>query len=587
MQNTTHRKVNRWYSVVMFISVVPNRTSPPTILLRETYREDGKVKNRTLANLTDWAPEKIAAMAAALDCARNDGPSGGEVIRTIPHGHVQAVLGTARRLGMENLLLSRRCRQRDLAMAMIVGRVLDPGSKLALARELGDIGASTLGSSLDLGSVKVDELYKAMDWLLARQDAIETKLAQKHLQEGALLLYDLTTLFLEGKTCELGAFCHGKEGRNDKLQIMVGLICNREGIPVSVQVFKGNDSECLTLSGQIAKVKEKFGLKKVVFVADRGILRSVRIEKDLLPAEMDWITALRRPAIGKLIKKGAFQPSLFDDVNLAEITDPDFPGERLMVCRNPILADERARSRDGLMARTERELKTIKEAVNRIKKPLRGAAAIGKKVGAVLAHYQTGRFYDLRITDECFSFHRKAGFIQEDATLDGFYIIRTSVGPEVLTSEETVRAYKELSHVETAFRLLKTVDLEIRPIYHALTDRVRAHVFICMLAYYLEWHMRRDLAPLLFAEEDADARQASRKTIVSPTSSSPVVKEKRGKKVTSDGHPVQDFRGVLKTLSTQTQQIVQPAIPKLPTFRRLTPATSYQKRAFELLQLTM
>ena len=571
----------------MFISVVPNRKSTPSILLRETYREDGKVKNRTLANLTKWAPEKIAAMAAALDCARNDGPSGGEVIGTVPHGHVHAALGTARRLGMEPLLISRRCRERDLAMAMIVGRVLDPGSKLALARELGDASSSTLGTSLELGPVKVDELYRAMDWLLAHQDAIEAKLAKRHLQEGALLLYDLTTLFLEGSTCELGAYCHGKEGRNDKLQIMVGLICNREGIPVSVQVFKGNDSECLTLGGQIAKVKERFGLKNVIFVADRGILRSVRIQKDLLPAEMDWVTALRRPAIGKLIKKGAFQPSLFEEVDLAEITDPDYPGERLMVCRNPILAAERARSREGLLDRTDKELKVIMAAVERPKKPLRGAAEIGKKVGAVLAHYRTGRFYDLRIKDDCFSFHRKAAFIREDTTLDGFYVIRTSAGPEILTSEEAVRAYKELAHVETAFRLLKTVDLEIRRIYHALTDRVRAHVFICMLAYYLEWHMRRDLAPLLFAEEDPQARQETRKTIVSATAATPVALAKRGKKATADGYTVQDFRGILKSLSTQTQQIVRPAVPKLPNFRRLTPATAYQKRAFELLQLTM
>jgi transposase len=570
----------------MFISVVPNRNSTPTILLRETYREDGRVKNRTLANLTKWPPEKIAAMAAALDCARNDGPSGGEVIGTVPHGHVHAVLGTARRLGMEPLLLARRCRERDLAMAMIVGRVLDPGSKLALARELGEVGISTLGQSLDLGPVKVDELYKAMDWLLAHQEAIETKLAKRHLQEGALLLYDLTTLFLEGTTCELGAYCHGKEGRNDKLQIMVGLICNREGIPVSVQVFKGSDSECLTLGGQVAKVKERFGLKNVVFVADRGILRSVRIEKDLLPAEMDWITALRRPAIGALIKKGAFQPSLFEEVDLAEITDPDYPGERLMVCRNPILAGERARSRAGLLDRTDKELKVIEAAVLRPKKPLEGAAEIGKKVGAVLAHYQTARFYDLRIKETSFSFHRKVDFIQEDTVLDGFYVIRTSVGPETLSSEEAVKAYKELSHVETAFRLLKTVDLEIRPVYHVLTDRVRGHAFLCMLAYYLEWHMRRDLAPLLFAEEDPEARQKTRDTVVSPTRATPVALAKRSKKVTSDGFTVQDFRGILKTLSNQTQQIVQPGIPKLPTFRRTTPATPYQKRVYDLLQLT-
>jgi len=570
----------------MFISVVPNRKSTPTILLRETYREDGKVKNRTLANLTQWSPEKVAALAAALDSARNDGPTGGEVVGTVPHGHVHAVLGTARRLGLDTMLLARPCREKDLALAMIVGRILDPGSKLALARELGEAGTSTLGEALKLGPVKVEELYRAMDWLLAHQEAIEAKLAKRHLQEGALLLYDLTTVFLEGTTCELGAFGHGKEGRNDKLQIMVGLICNREGIPVSVQVFKGNASECGTLGEQVAKVRERFGLKQVIFVADRGILRSARIKADLRPNELDWVTALRRPAINDLIKRGAFQPSLFEEVDLAEITDPAYPGERLMVCRNPILAEERKRRREELIERTERELKVIQDAVNRPKKPLEGAGEIGKKVGAVLAHYQTGRFCDVRITDHCLSWHRKAQFIKDDTALDGFYVIRTSVGPEVLSAEEAVKAYKELSHVETAFRLLKTVDLEIRPVYHALSDRVRAHAFLCMLAYYLEWHMRRDLAPLLFAEEDPEARHATRKTVVSPTRATPVALAKRNKKTTADGFPVQDFRGILKTLATQTQQIVQPAVPKLPTFRRVTPPTPYQQRAFELLQLS-
>ena len=570
----------------MFISVIPNRNSPPAILLRETYREDGKVKNRTLANLSQWPPEKLAALAAALDSARNDGPSGGEVVATVPHGHVQAVLGTARRLGMDALLLARPCREKDLVLAMIVGRILDPGSKLALARDLGDAQTSTLGETLKLGTVKVDELYRAMDWLLGHQEAIETKLAKRHLQDGALLLYDLTTVFLEGTTCPLGAFGHGKEHRNDKLQIVVGLLCNREGIPISVQVFSGNASECGTLGEQVTKVRERFGLKQVVFVADRGILRSARIKEDLLPHELDWVTALRRPAINDLIKRGAFQPSLFEEVDLAEITDPSYPGERLMVCRNPILAEERNRRRGELLDRTERELQIIKQSVDRAKKPLRGAGEIGKKVGAVLGHYQTGRFFDLRITDLCLSWHRKAQFIQDDTALDGFYVIRTSVGPETLSAEEAVKAYKELSHVETAFRLLKTVDLEIRPIYHALSDRVRAHAFLCMLAYYVEWHMRRDLAPLLFAEEDPEARQATRETIVAPTRATPVAMAKRNKKVTPDGFPVQDFRGVLKTLATQTQQIVQPAIAKLPTFRRVTPPTPYQKRAFDLLQLT-
>jgi len=569
----------------MFIAVVPNRKSRPTILLRETYREDGKVRNRTLANLTDWAPEKIAALASALDAARSGNVGTGmiELLATIPHGHVHAVLGTLRRLELEQVLLTRRCRERDLVAAMIVARVLDPGSKLSTHRAFGH---TTLGEAMEVADAKPEELYTALDWLLARQEAIEAKLAKRHLVDGSLLLYDLTTVWFEGDKCELGKFGHSKEGRSNKLQILVGLLCNREGIPVSIQVFEGNASETGTLEGQIQKVRERFGLKHIVFIADRGILRSVRIKEDLGPLGLDWITALRKPAIRELIQKGAFQPSLFEQVDFAEIEDPAYPGERLIVCRNPILAHDRARRREELLSRTEKELKGIQDSVNRETRPLHGKDQIGLKVGGLLNRFNVGRFFDLTITDHRFAFHRKEAQIHEDAALDGFYVIRTSLDKQTMDAAETVMAYKGLAKVETAFKQMKTEDLEIRPIYHRLADRVKAHVFLCMLAYYVEWHLRRDLAPLLFGEGDSRLAEAQRKSPVEPARPSAPTKAKRGRKRTEEGFMVHNFRDLLRDLASLSLCTCQATGSKLPPFKRYTQPSPYQKRAFDLLQLT-
>lgn len=569
----------------MFIAVVPNRKSRPTILLRETFREDGKVRNRTLANLTDWAPEKIAALSAALDAARSGNVGTGmiEVLETVPHGHVHAVLGTLRRLGLESALLTRRCRERDLVTAMIVARVLDPASKLSTVR---GFGHTTLGEVMDVADAKPEELYQALDWLLGRQEAIEAKLAKRHLVDGSLLLYDLTSVWFEGEKCELGKFGHSKEGRSNKLQILVGLLCNREGIPVSIQVFEGNAAETGTLEDQIQKVRERFGLKHIVFVADRGILRSVRIKEDLEPLGLDWITALRKPAIRELIQKGAFQPSLFEQVDFAEIEDPAYPGERLLVCRNPMLAHDRARRREELLSRTEKELKAIQDSVIREHRPLKGEDQIGLKVGSVLNHFNVGRFFDLTITDHRFGFHRKEAQIREDAALDGFYVIRTSLSKEVMDGPEAVQAYKGLAKVETAFKQMKTEDLEIRPIFHRLADRVKAHVFLCMLAYYIEWHLRRDLAPLLFGEGDPKLAEAQRKSPVAPAKPSARTKAKRGSKRTEDGFMVQNFRDLLKSLANLSLCTCQATGSKLPPFKRYTQPSPYQKRAFDLLQLT-
>lgn len=568
--------------MVMFITVVPNRKSNPTILLRETRRENGKVRNHTLANLTHWAPEKIAALSAALEAARSGAPAGVQIVGSLPHGDVHAVLGTMRRLGLEQMLLSRRCRERDLVMAMIVARVLDPASKLSTARSF---RSTTLGEALDVAAAKPDELYQALDWLLERQEAIENKLAKRHLTEGSLLLYDLTTVWFEGRACPLGKFGHSKEGRSDKLQILVGLLCNREGVPISAQVFEGNASETGTLAQQIQAVRERFGLTKVVFIADRGILRSVRIKDELAPIGLDWITALRKPAIRELIQKGAFQPSLFEEVDFAEIEDPAYPGERLIVCRNPVLADDRARRREELIQRTEKDLQTISNAVHRERNPLRGEDKIGLKVGAVLANWGTARFFDILITDKHLGFHRKLDFIKDDTALDGFYILRTSLTREAMDTPDAIRAYKDLAKVETAFKQLKTEDLEIRPIYHHLEGRVRAHVFLCMLAFYVEWHLRKALAPLLFGEEDPAGAEAQRSSPVAKAKPSPSTKAKKGLKQTPDGHPVQSYRDLLQTLATLGRHTCQPDDPKLPAFTRHTKPTPYQQRVFDLLQI--
>ena len=393
----------------MFITTVPNRNSNPTILLRESYREDGKVHVRTLANLTHWSKEKIATLDAALRGGRITVDGEFDLMPGRAHGNVHAVLGTMRRLDMENILGSRPSPERNLAMALVAGRVIEPGSRLSLARAVAeDTRSTTLGEELDVVNAPVESFYAAMDWLLERQDLIEKKLAKRHLADGVLILYDMTTVYLEGSNCALGRYGHGKEGRNSKLQIQVGLLCTREGIPVSVQVFEGNTGETLTLQDQIRKVKERFGLTRVVFVADRGILRDIRIREDLAPHGLDWITALRRPDIRDLLVRGAFQASLFDEVDAAEIEDKDYPGERLVVCRNPFQAEERARRRSELLEATDKGLKAIYLQTIRKRNPLQDDGEIGMKVGALLAKYGTGAFYELHFEDGSFSYRRKA-----------------------------------------------------------------------------------------------------------------------------------------------------------------------------------
>ena len=570
----------------MYVAIVPNRGSRPAILLRESYRDGAKVKNRTLANLSDWPAEQIETLRAAL---RGDklvpAGEGLEIIRALPHGHVAAALGMARRIGLDRILPPGADRRRQLALALIVARLIDPAAKLATARALDDATAiHSLGATLGLGRVTAKEVYATLDWLGAAQPAIETTLARRHLTDGTLVLYDVSSSHVEGRCCELARFGHPRNGRRDKMQIVFGLLCAANGCPIAIEVFEGNTSDPATLGNQIAKLKQRFGLKRVVMVGDRGLITQARIEQEILPAGLDWITALRAPAIQKLAADGGpLQLSLFDERDLAEIESPDFPGERLIVCKNPALADERRRKRDDLLDVTERGLEDIQARVLRQRQPLRGADKIGQAVGALLGRSKVAKHFLITITHDALSFARDHSSIAAEAALDGFYVLRTSVPPDVLDAADTVRAYKSLARVERAFRSLKTVDLDIRPVFHWVSPRVRAHVFLCMLAYHLEWHMRQALAPILFDDHDRAAGEAQRASPVAKAQPSPAAKRKAKTKHTDDGLPVHSFQTLLADLATLTRNTVR--LARTQAMAILATPTEIQQRAFDLLGL--
>ena len=571
----------------MYVTVVPNRDSPPAVLLRESYRDGDKVKNRTIANLSKWPEDKIAALRAVL---RGDklAPAGEglEIVRAIPHGHVMAALGTLKRIGLDKLLPAGPKRKRDLALALIVARLIDPESKLATARGLDEATAShALGALLGLGSVSANEVYEAVDWLGEQQAKIETALARRHLAEGTLVLYDLTSTYLEGRCCSLAHHGYSRDGRSDKQQIVFGVLCSQDGCPVAVEVFAGNVGDPSTVKAQIVKLKQRFGLKRVVLVGDRGMLTQARLRDDLEPAGLDWITALRAPAIQALARDdGPLQLSLFDDRDLAEITSPDYPGERLVVCRNPALAAERGRKRLDLLAATERDLAKIQERVRRGRNPLRGAAAIGEAVGAVLGRRKMAKHFIRVVTDHDFTFQRDAAAIEAEAKLDGIYVLRTSLPAQVLDASGTVRVYKSLARVERAFRSIKTVDIEVRPVFHWAQDRVRAHVFLCMLAYHLEWHMRQALAPILFDDHDRASAESQRTSPVAKAKVSEAARRKARTKHTDDGLPVHSFRTLLADLATLTRNQVR--FGQAQSMTLLATPTPIQARAFALLSVT-
>jgi len=570
----------------MYVAIVPNRGSPPAILLRESYRDGAKVKNRTLKNLSDWPAERIELLRAVL---RGDAlaPAGEglEIVRALPHGHVLAALGTARRIKLDRLLPRAAARRGKLALALIVARLLDPASKLATARALDETTAlHSLGAMLGLGAVTAKEVYATLDWLGAAQEAIERVLARRHLSDGVMLLYDVTSTYLEGRCCPLAKLGYSRDGQRDKLQIVVGLLCTAEGCPVAVEVFEGNTGDPATLAVQIGKIKQRFGLERVVLVGDRGMITSARIAEELKPATLDWLTALRAPAIQTLAaENGPLQLSLFDDRDLAEIASPDYPGERLIVCRNPALAAERARKRGELLDATEQELISIQARIRRARQPLRGAAKIGLAIGAVLGRRKVAKHFQITVTDDDLSFVRDTAGIAAEAALDGFYVLRTNVPQDALSAADTVHAYKSLARVERAFRSMKTVDLELRPVFHWAAPRVRAHVLLCMLAYYLEWHMRQSLAPILFEDHDRAAGEALRASPVAKAQPSPAAKRKAKTKRTDDGLPVHSFRSLLDDLATLTRNAVR--FGRAATFPVLAKPTEIQRRAFDLLGL--
>jgi transposase len=577
----------------MYVATVPNRNSPPAILLRESYRENGKVKSRTIANISHLQSQQIEALRLALAGSPTAAASplldSFHIVRSLPHGHTAAVLGCLRNLKLETVLDPLPSRQRDLAVAMIVARILEPASKLATARGLhADTLSSSLGNLLDLDSADESELYAAMDWLLTRQSRIEQELAARQLFGGGLVLYDLTSTYFEGRHCPLAKLGHSRDDKSGKPQIVFGLLTNAQGCPVAVEVFEGNTADPKTVASQIDKLRTRFGLQNVVLVGDRGMLTSARIRQDLPVSHgIQWISALRATQIQKLAKDGRWQMSLFDQTDLVEIAHPDFPGERLIACFNPLLAEERARKRPELLAATEKQLAKIAAATQRARRPLRGKHNIGVRAGKVLNRYKMGKHFQLRIEDDSFHYERKAANIEREQSLDGIYVIRTNVNQEALSSQQVVASHKSLSGVERAFRSLKTVDLHVRPIHHRLPDRVRAHVFLCVLAYYVEWHMRQLLAPLLFDDDDKQQAQATRASIVAPATRSSSAKRKAHGKLTADGSKVHSFQTLLADLATIAKNKIQPNDKTSPAFDMLTRPTPLQQRAFDLLAVPL
>ena len=575
--------------MAMYIDIVPNRQSPPAVLLRESYRQHGKVKKRTIANLSKLPKDIVEQLRTLLRGGQvvEDFEKAMEVIRSLPHGHVASVLGTLIKTGLDQIISPEKSREFSLILAMIIARVIDPKSKLATARGIDPETASTsLGKLLGLERVRENDLYFAMDWLGGEQERIENVLAAKHLKVGILVLYDITSTYFEGRTCPLAHLGHSRDGKKDKLQIVIGLLCAPDGCPVAVEVFEGNCADPKTLPSQIAKIRERFGIERVVLVGDRGMITKARIRQDLRGKDgLDWITALRAPQIRKLVESGHLQLTVFDTRDMAQITHPDYPDERLIVCRNPVLAQERARKREELLQATEAKLNKIFLATSRAARRLKGKDKIALRVGKVINKFKMAKHFEISIADDGFSYQRKEEAIAREEALDGIYVIRTSVPREILDTNDIVGAYKGLSQVERAFRSLKSIDLKIRPIFHRLAERVKAHVFLCMLAYYVEWHMRKALAPILFDDHDSAEAAKSRPNMVAPAERSEAAKRKAKTKMTEDCLPVHSFQTLLADLATITKNTVEVTrISNGPArFEKLTRPTPVQQRAFDLL----
>jgi transposase len=571
----------------MYIAVVPNRNSPPAVLLREGWREGNKTRQRTLANLSDWPAEKIETFRRLLRDEPLVSPQDlFTTQKTVPHGHVEAILEMIARLKLDQVISSQPCRERDLVLAMIVQRLIDPCSKLATTRQW---HSTTLAGEMGVAEANEDDLYHAMDWLLQRQERIEKKLAARHLQQGGIVLYDVSSSFYEGHTCPLAKFGHDRDGKNGLPIIVYGVMTNGQGCPVAVSVYAGNTADPATVSDQIEKLRERFRLERVILVGDRGMLTQPQIDKLKQHAGMGWITALTSTAIRGLVDEGALQLSLLDDKNLAEITAPEYPEERLMVCHNPMLEEKRQRKREKLLQATEKSLVNIsKEVARRKKKPLE-AAEIGVKVGKVLGRHKMAKHFECTIGEGSFTWSRRLESIAQEQKLDGIYVVRTSEPAERLSAEDTVRTYKSLAEVERAFRCLKGIDLLVRPIRHRTEERVPAHIFLCVLAYYVEWHLRQAWAPLLF-EDEQRIEQRNQRDPVLPAKPSASALDKKHSHQTAHGLPVHSFADLLKQLasrarvtyalkSQKTEEKIQLTIQQVPE------PTPLQARAYELIRM--
>ena len=569
----------------MYVEIIKNRNSPPCILLRESYRANGRVMKRTLANLTHLPPYILKKFRAILKKSDEADTNDFDIIRSLPHGHVAAILGTIKKVGLDKIIFSKPSRERSIILALIADRIINPASKLNSIRNLSkETASSTLGKELGIENVTEKEVYSALDWIYARQCSIESSLAKMHLKDGVLLLYDVSSSYYEGGTFPLAKFGYNKDKKRGKLQIVYGLLCDVEGRPIAIEVFEGNTSDSTTLPSQIQKIKNRFKIKHLVMVGDRGIITETKIHEEIKPHSLDWISALRAPAIKELIKEGNIQPSLFDEKCLAEITSPGYPNERLVVCKNPLLAEERKINREKLLLATEKQLEKISQAVNREKRPLSGAVNIGKRVGEVINKYKVKKHFIIDIQDNAFEFKRDLKGIEEEAILDGFYVIRSSIlEKKLMSSEQLVESYKNLSKVETAFRCLKSIDLEIRPIYHRLANRVKAHVFICMLAYYIVRHMRNTLAPILFEDDDKETAKKRRSCIVNSAGRSRWAERKAQTKHTKANIPVHSFHSLLVDLGTIAKNWLQPKIEGTGPIEKTTKTTQLQQTALDLL----
>jgi transposase len=554
-----------------------------TYLLRRNYREGKMVKHETLGNISHLPLETIELIRRSLAGERFVSVDDAfEIERSIPHGHVAAILGSIRKLGLDAMISSKRCRERDLVIGMIAERLIHPCSKLATTRLW---HATTLADELEVGDADEDDLYEAMDWLVKRQDLIEKKLSERHLKDGSLVLYDVSSSYYEGRHCELAQFGHNRDGKKGTLSIVYGVLTDSDGRPVAVEVYSGDTGDPSTLMDQVNKLKERFGLNRVVMVGDRGLLTQTQIVKLKENPGLGFITALRSHSIRQLMENGSLQMSLFDEKNLCEISSPDYPGERLVACYNPLMAEERRRKRLDLIEATERELLKIKREVERRRATPLNKVEIAKKVGKVINRRKVEKHFNLSIEDGAFNFERDEDAIRREAMLDGVYVIRTTEPPQRLSAEDVVRRYKDLARVERAFRCLKSIDILIRPIFHRDSERVRAHIFICMLAYYVEWHMRSALAPILFEDEELDGARQKRDPVL-PAKPSASVKFKKTSHLTDDGLPVQSFKTLLAELATQCRNRCRiKTDPTASTFNQITTPTPIQKKTFELLGL--